>query len=59
MQYTGKEAHASGYPWDGLNALDAAVACYNNVALLRQHIKPTCKIHGNISLIFYHYLVND
>ncbi|XP_035205048.1 peptidase M20 domain-containing protein 2-like, partial [Stegodyphus dumicola] len=49
IKYTGKEAHASGYPWEGLNALDAAVACYNNVALLRQHIKPTCKIHGVIT----------
>lgn len=49
VRYIGKEAHASGFPWDGLNALDAAVACYNNVALLRQHIKPTCKVHGIIT----------
>lgn len=49
VRYIGKEAHASGYPWDGLNALDAAVACYTNVSLLRQHIKPTCKIHGIIT----------
>lgn len=49
VTYTGKEAHASGYPWQGINALDAAVACYNNVALLRQHIKPTCRLHGIIT----------
>jgi len=49
VNYVGKESHASGYPWEGLNALDAAVACYNNVSLLRQHIKPTCKIHGIIT----------
>lgn len=49
VTYIGKEAHASGYPWQGINALDAAVAAYNNVALLRQHIKPNCRIHGIIT----------
>ncbi|CAL1290764.1 unnamed protein product [Larinioides sclopetarius] len=45
ISFTGQEAHASGYPWEGLNALDAAVGAYNNLALLRQHIKPTCRVH--------------
>lgn len=45
VNYTGKAAHASGYPWEGLNALDAAVACYSNIAFLRQQIKPNCRIH--------------
>ncbi|GIY64511.1 peptidase M20 domain-containing protein 2 [Caerostris extrusa] len=48
ISFTGQEAHASGYPWEGINALDAAVATYNNLALLRQHIKPTCRVHAII-----------
>ncbi|XP_064462433.1 xaa-Arg dipeptidase-like [Ornithodoros turicata] len=49
IEYTGKAAHASGYPWEGTNALDAAVACYNSLAYLRQHIKPHCRIHAIIT----------
>ncbi|GFT26970.1 peptidase M20 domain-containing protein 2 [Nephila pilipes] len=49
IKFTGREAHASGYPWEGLNALDAAVGAYNNIALLRQHIKPTCRVHAIIT----------
>ncbi|KFM60942.1 Peptidase M20 domain-containing protein 2, partial [Stegodyphus mimosarum] len=49
VEYKGKEAHASAYPWQGRNALDAAVACYQNIALLRQHIKPTWKINAVIT----------
>ncbi|GFR26002.1 peptidase M20 domain-containing protein 2 [Trichonephila clavata] len=49
IKFTGREAHASGYPWEGLNALDAVVGAYNNLALLRQHIKPTCRVHAIIT----------
>ena len=45
----GKASHAAAAPWDGLNALDAAIACYTNVSLLRQQMKPTCRIHGIIT----------
>ena len=41
----GKTAHAAAAPWEGINALDAAVACYNNVSMLRQQMKPTNRIH--------------
>eukprot|EP00794_Sanderia_malayensis_P020170 gene20170-22145_t len=44
----GKEAHAAGAPWLGINALDAAVQCYNNISMLRQQVLPTCRIHGII-----------
>ncbi|GKT64036.1 peptidase M20 domain-containing protein 2 [Colletotrichum tofieldiae] len=47
-EFRGTTAHASGNPWDGLNALDALVASYNNVSMLRQHIKPDERIHGCI-----------
>ena len=47
--YHGKEAHASAAPWEGRNALDAAVLGYMNVAALRQHIRPTERVHGIIT----------
>lgn len=48
VRFRGKTAHAAESPYKGVNALDAAVASYMNVALLRQQIKPTCRIHGVI-----------
>jgi metal-dependent amidase/aminoacylase/carboxypeptidase family protein len=44
-EFTGKNAHAGGNPWDGVNALDALVMAYNNVAVLRQQILPDERIH--------------
>lgn len=46
VEFRGRTAHAAGDPWNGLNALDAAVAAYNNVSLLRQQIEPYDRIHG-------------
>ncbi|KAH9375232.1 hypothetical protein HPB48_022596 [Haemaphysalis longicornis] len=48
VEFNGKGTHAAASPWHGVNALDAAVASYVNVSLLRQQIKPTCRIHGII-----------
>ncbi len=44
--FRGLEAHAAAAPHRGRNALDAAVLAYNSVAALRQHIRPTERIHG-------------
>lgn len=44
-EFTGKSAHAGGNPWDGINALDALVSSYNNVAVLRQQLLPEQRIH--------------
>lgn len=49
VHYRGKAAHASAFPQEGINALDAAVQAYVGVSTLRQHIYPTDKIHGIIS----------
>ncbi|XP_055948531.1 xaa-Arg dipeptidase-like isoform X1 [Argiope bruennichi] len=49
VQYKGKEAHAGACPWEGRNALDAAVSCYLNIAQLRQHLKPSWKIQAIIT----------
>jgi metal-dependent amidase/aminoacylase/carboxypeptidase family protein len=46
VEFRGKTVHAAGDPWNGLNALDATVAAYNNVAMLRQQIRPDERIHG-------------
>ncbi|KAM9391636.1 peptidase M20 domain-containing protein 2-like [Pholidichthys leucotaenia] len=48
IKYHGKAAHASSYPWKGVNALDAAVLCYNNMSVLRQQMKPDWRVHGVI-----------
>jgi len=46
VSYQGEAAHAAAHPWQGKNALDAAVLGYMNVAALRQHIRPEERIHG-------------
>ncbi|XP_033497850.1 peptidase M20 domain-containing protein 2-like [Epinephelus lanceolatus] len=48
VKYHGKESHASVYPWEGVNALDAAVLAYNNLSALRQQLKPDWRLHGII-----------
>ncbi|KAM8726073.1 peptidase M20 domain-containing protein 2-like isoform 1-T1 [Acanthopagrus schlegelii] len=48
IKYHGKASHASAYPWEGVNALDAAVLCYNNLSVLRQQMKPDWRVHGII-----------
>ena len=46
VEYHGREAHAAAAPHMGRNALDAAVLGYMGVAALRQHIRPTERVHG-------------
>ena len=41
VEYFGKTSHAASAPWDGVNALDAAVAAYNAISTMRQQIKST------------------
>jgi len=49
FEFTGKAAHASADPWQGVNALDAAIQTYNNVAMLRQQVRPEARVHGIIT----------
>ncbi|PYH66217.1 M20 family metallopeptidase [Aspergillus vadensis CBS 113365] len=49
VTFTGKPAHAAAAPWEGVNALDAVVAAYVNISLLRQQILPTQRIHGVVA----------
>ncbi|KAF5350649.1 hypothetical protein D9756_008715 [Leucocoprinus leucothites] len=46
--FTGHTAHAALLPWEGRNALDAAVLSYNNISALRQQLKPTHRVHAII-----------
>jgi len=45
VEYFGKESHAAFAPQQGVNALDAFVQAYMNVATLRQQILPTDRVH--------------
>jgi metal-dependent amidase/aminoacylase/carboxypeptidase family protein len=49
VRYTGKEAHASGFPELGVNAADALTIAQTAIGLLRQHIAPSARIHGIVT----------
>jgi amidohydrolase len=49
VEYAGRAAHASAFPHHGINALDGLVTAYLAIAQLRQHIRPTERIHGIIT----------
>src|SRR3954469_16329153 len=47
--FHGKAAHASLYPWEGVNALDAVMHTFAGVNAMRQHVKPDIRIHGVVT----------
>jgi amidohydrolase len=47
--YRGRTAHASAFPQMGINAADAITVAQVGLGLLRQHIKPTDRIHGIVT----------
>jgi amidohydrolase len=49
VEFFGREAHAAANPETGINALEAMILSYNAVNSLRQHIKPSARIHGIIT----------
>jgi amidohydrolase len=49
VHYTGRAAHASAFPELGINAADALTVAQTAIGLLRQHIRPTDRIHGIIT----------
>jgi amidohydrolase len=49
ISFHGKTAHASAFPSSGINALDAFVQAYVNIATLRQQLETTDKVHGIIT----------
>jgi amidohydrolase len=49
FEFEGKAAHAAMDPWEGVNALDGVIQTFNNVAMLRQQVRPDARIHGIIT----------
>jgi amidohydrolase len=49
IRFSGKEAHASATPHEGINALDAVILLFNAINALRQQVKPEVRIHGIIT----------
>lgn len=49
FEFTGKAAHASADPWQGVNALDAVIQTFNAVSMLRQQIRPNARMHGIVT----------
>lgn len=43
VTFKGSPAHAGLAPWEGVNALDAAVLAYTAIGVLRQQIQPSCR----------------
>ncbi|KAL2877144.1 hypothetical protein SGCOL_007537 [Colletotrichum sp. CLE4] len=46
IKFKGKPAHAAVSPWEGVNALDAAVLGYNGVSMMRQQMTKDATVHG-------------
>jgi amidohydrolase len=49
VEFRGKPAHAASKPHEGVNALDAMISLFNNIAQLRQQLKEDVRIHGIIT----------
>ena len=49
VSYAGKEAHASAFPEQGVNAADALVVAQVAIGLLRQHLNTTDRVHGIVT----------
>ena len=45
VEFFGQAAHASGDPWNGRSALDAVELMNHAVNMMREHVKPTARIH--------------
>ena len=48
VTFVGKAAHAAGEPWEGKNALDAAVLLFQAIGLWRQQLPQHARVHGII-----------
>jgi aminobenzoyl-glutamate utilization protein B len=48
VEFHGRTAHAAGDPWNGRSAADASEAFTHGVNLLREHVKPTVRMHYTV-----------
>ncbi|WP_243372271.1 M20 family metallopeptidase [Geotalea sp. SG265] len=47
--FLGRAAHASAYPEEGINALDAVLLTFNGINALRQQLRQDVRVHGIIT----------
>jgi amidohydrolase len=48
-EFFGTAAHASSWPWRGVNALNAVIQLFVSLDMMRQQIRPEARVHGIIS----------
>jgi amidohydrolase len=48
-EFFGKAAHASSWPWRGVNALNAVIGLFNALDAMRQQLRPDARVHGIIA----------
>jgi aminobenzoyl-glutamate utilization protein B len=49
VEFRGKAAHAASDPWNGRSAVDAVELFTDGVNLMREHIRPTSRMHYTIT----------
>ncbi|MBI3637098.1 MAG: M20 family metallopeptidase [Candidatus Rokubacteria bacterium] len=49
VEFHGTAAHASSWPWRGVNALNAVIQLFVALDLMRQQIRPDARVHGVIT----------
>jgi aminobenzoyl-glutamate utilization protein B len=45
VEFKGQAAHAAADPWNGRSALDGALAFMNGVEMMREHMRPSSRVH--------------
>jgi aminobenzoyl-glutamate utilization protein B len=48
VEFRGRTAHAAADPWNGRSAADAAEALTHGINLLREHVRPTVRMHYTV-----------
>jgi aminobenzoyl-glutamate utilization protein B len=49
VEFRGKAAHAAGDPWNGRSAVDAVELFTHGINLMREHIRPSSRMHYTIA----------
>lgn len=49
IEFRGIAAHASSFPHEGVNALDAVIETFGSLGLLRQQLRSDARVHGIIT----------
>jgi amidohydrolase len=49
VEFFGRAAHASSWPWRGTNALNALIGLFNALDAMRQQLRPDARVHGVIT----------